>query len=638
MKLVRMAKLEVSARRAVNDDRVNTSSDGFSVPSAVVEEELIAPLTPGVPSMPTLVVPPEIAGPSARLPPAATSGSASSSTHLRTHFLILENVAPLMATLKLLDLINVNQWSTISKNQAVVKASERQQILALTGSAVFHAVRVAATHAAACRIQPIDNEALGLLEDSSAVVEYEEFADDPNRVRLGGVVELGERTLTRRGQSTVLDRESSLNLHPVIKRFLDKGYVIPQIVINNPKNPPPQHPTPPPPPPIPPPPPTPPHHQSTASSSNNNNANDAATAQSDAPPFSRSLQTPDVRSSPSPIPSSASSSPLRAKPTSKSYVVLDEYNEDEEEDPSFEEEEEDEENASSDLLFTPVHHGRKRRQPQAAAKRRVRHATSSSETSSPAPTPKRPEKQKQPTEKDQVVVGGEEEDGEALFTRDEYNLLNDVHPNLAAAATHHPPMESPAAAAIETPRYSGVTPFHVTEYDFELSETNAEKIENIRDNYRDVLGPMCKEALNHYTVNQSFAMNLEKAFEVMTPVQQREFLYKAHVATKRIAKTDRTFRDATDFITFVIRRNDYKLLNVVLADTKTDVDCYEDPDRVTKQIAKRQWRVNFHAKNGREPNLFEELGRDREISFNESRSTVDYYSDNYDGGPSYIQL
>ncbi|CAN7974947.1 unnamed protein product, partial [Ixodes persulcatus] len=35
MKLVRMAKLEVSARRAVNDDRVNTSSDGFSVPSAV---------------------------------------------------------------------------------------------------------------------------------------------------------------------------------------------------------------------------------------------------------------------------------------------------------------------------------------------------------------------------------------------------------------------------------------------------------------------------------------------------------------------------------------------------------------------------------------------------------------------------
>ncbi|KAG0419552.1 hypothetical protein HPB47_004028 [Ixodes persulcatus] len=50
MKLLRMAKLEVSARRAVNDDRVNTSSDGFSVPSAVVEEERIAPLTPGRPS------------------------------------------------------------------------------------------------------------------------------------------------------------------------------------------------------------------------------------------------------------------------------------------------------------------------------------------------------------------------------------------------------------------------------------------------------------------------------------------------------------------------------------------------------------------------------------------------------------
>lgn len=92
MKLVRMAKLEVSARRAVNDDRVNTSSDGFSVPSAVVEEERIAPLTPGVPSMPTVVVPPEIAGPSARLPPAATSRSASSSTHLRTHFLTREEI------------------------------------------------------------------------------------------------------------------------------------------------------------------------------------------------------------------------------------------------------------------------------------------------------------------------------------------------------------------------------------------------------------------------------------------------------------------------------------------------------------------------------------------------------------------
>ncbi|KAM7298916.1 uncharacterized protein ISCGN_019483 [Ixodes scapularis] len=92
MKLVQMAKLEVSARRAVNDDRVNTSSDGFFVPSAVVEEERIAPLTPGVPSMPTVVVPPEIAGPSARLPPAATSGSASSSTHLRTHFLTREEI------------------------------------------------------------------------------------------------------------------------------------------------------------------------------------------------------------------------------------------------------------------------------------------------------------------------------------------------------------------------------------------------------------------------------------------------------------------------------------------------------------------------------------------------------------------
>ncbi|CAN7988728.1 unnamed protein product [Ixodes hexagonus] len=94
MKLLRMAmaKLEVSARRAVNDDRVNTSSDEFSVPSAVVEEEHIAPLTPGVPSMPTAVVPPEIAGPSARLPPVATSGNASSSTHLRTHFLTREEI------------------------------------------------------------------------------------------------------------------------------------------------------------------------------------------------------------------------------------------------------------------------------------------------------------------------------------------------------------------------------------------------------------------------------------------------------------------------------------------------------------------------------------------------------------------
>ncbi|CAN7988270.1 unnamed protein product [Ixodes hexagonus] len=92
MKLLRMAKLKVSARRAVNDDRVNTSSDGFSVPSAVVEEERIAPLTPGVPSMPTAVVPAKIAGPSARLPPAATSGNASSSAHLRTHFLTREEI------------------------------------------------------------------------------------------------------------------------------------------------------------------------------------------------------------------------------------------------------------------------------------------------------------------------------------------------------------------------------------------------------------------------------------------------------------------------------------------------------------------------------------------------------------------
>ncbi|KAG0421407.1 hypothetical protein HPB47_002698 [Ixodes persulcatus] len=42
--------------------------------------------------MPIVVVPPEIAGPSARLPPAATSGSASSSTHLRTHFLTCEEI------------------------------------------------------------------------------------------------------------------------------------------------------------------------------------------------------------------------------------------------------------------------------------------------------------------------------------------------------------------------------------------------------------------------------------------------------------------------------------------------------------------------------------------------------------------
>lgn len=65
------------------------------------------------------------------------------------------------------------------------------------------------------------------------VVEYEEFVDDPNRVRVGGVIEIGERNMTRRGQRTILDPEHERNLHPTIKRLLDKGYVIPQIIINN---------------------------------------------------------------------------------------------------------------------------------------------------------------------------------------------------------------------------------------------------------------------------------------------------------------------------------------------------------------------------------------------------------------------
>lgn len=73
--------------------------------------------------------------------------------------------------------------------------------------------------------------------ESTPSVEYENFVDDPNRVRVGGVVEVSEGTMTRRGQRTILEPEVERELHPTIKRLLDKGYVIPQIIINNPKQP-----------------------------------------------------------------------------------------------------------------------------------------------------------------------------------------------------------------------------------------------------------------------------------------------------------------------------------------------------------------------------------------------------------------
>ncbi|KAG0429115.1 hypothetical protein HPB47_023957 [Ixodes persulcatus] len=92
MKLLWMVNMEVSVQRAVNGDRVNASSDGFPMPSAVAMGQCIALLTHRVPSTSTAVVPPKIAGPIARVPSATTSGNASSNTNMWTHFLACEEI------------------------------------------------------------------------------------------------------------------------------------------------------------------------------------------------------------------------------------------------------------------------------------------------------------------------------------------------------------------------------------------------------------------------------------------------------------------------------------------------------------------------------------------------------------------
>ncbi|KAM7291316.1 hypothetical protein ISCGN_027889 [Ixodes scapularis] len=71
-----------------------------------------------------------------------------------------------------------------------------------------------------------------------------------------------------------------------------------------------------------------------------------------------------------------------------------------------------------------------------------------------------------------------------------------------------------------------------------------------------------------YSADQAFAYKLERAFERLSAVRQREFLYKAHVAVKRMTKKDVAFRNVTEFINFVLRRDDYRLMNVVLTDSK----------------------------------------------------------------------
>ncbi|XP_042143494.1 uncharacterized protein LOC120846834 [Ixodes scapularis] len=107
---------------------------------------------------------------------------------------------------------------------------------------------------------------------------------------------------------------------------------------------------------------------------------------------------------------------------------------------------------------------------------------------------------------------------------------------------------------------------------------------------------MTIETLNHYTVDQGFAYKLERAFEELGALRQREFLYKALVAVKRMTRVDVAFRNVIEFINFVLRRDDYRVMNVVLKDNKIDVECYERVDIMEKQICKRQWRVEFKEK------------------------------------------
>ncbi|XP_042143645.1 uncharacterized protein LOC121833981 [Ixodes scapularis] len=107
---------------------------------------------------------------------------------------------------------------------------------------------------------------------------------------------------------------------------------------------------------------------------------------------------------------------------------------------------------------------------------------------------------------------------------------------------------------------------------------------------------MTIETLNHYTVDQGFAYKLERAFEELGAVRQCEFLYKALVAVKRMTRVDVAFRNVIEFINFVLRRDDYRVMNVVLKNNKIDVECYERVDIVEKQICKRQWRVEFKEK------------------------------------------
>lgn len=89
MKLLQMAKLEVSAQHAVNGDHVNAPSDVFSVPSAFVKENSSFRSHMEYQAHQLLWFLP---GPSARLLPAATSGNVSSSTHMQTHFLMREEI------------------------------------------------------------------------------------------------------------------------------------------------------------------------------------------------------------------------------------------------------------------------------------------------------------------------------------------------------------------------------------------------------------------------------------------------------------------------------------------------------------------------------------------------------------------
>ncbi|XP_042143697.1 uncharacterized protein LOC120846811 [Ixodes scapularis] len=107
---------------------------------------------------------------------------------------------------------------------------------------------------------------------------------------------------------------------------------------------------------------------------------------------------------------------------------------------------------------------------------------------------------------------------------------------------------------------------------------------------------MTIETLNHYTVDQGFAYKLERAFEELGAVRQCEFLYKALVAVKRMTRVDVAFRNVIEFINFVLRQDDYRVMNVVLKNNKIDVECYERVDIVEKQICKRQWRVEFKEK------------------------------------------